>query len=137
MDRDQRRRPNNTYTEFARERVAIEPPPGRISGGVFAQVRTRVAIKPHMVSGAVCAGSNPAGGAGRDIFFEYILVGPCPDGQLGRDSMNRPSTRHFMTRCHGTRPSNRLHANLFASEPAIENPLSRGELSDGPASRAA
>src|SRR5260221_8185182 len=88
-------------------------------------------------SGAVCAGSNPAGGAAQSLFFEYILVGPCPHGQLRRDSMNRPSTRHFMTRCHGTRPPNRLHANLFARDLRERIPSQRGELPGGPASRAA
>ncbi len=99
-----------------RERVAREHRPGRQLGSVFSRVRVGAAAAPATVSGAVCAGSNPAGGAGRDIVFEYILVGPCPDGQLGRDSMNRPSTRHFMTHCHSTRPPNRLHANLFARD---------------------
>ena len=40
--------------------------------------------------------------------------------------MNRPSTRHFMTRCQGTRPSNQLHAEPARERPAIDNPPHEG-----------
>jgi hypothetical protein len=42
-----------------------------------------------------------------------------------------------MTHCHGTRPSNQVPANLLRERLAIDNPLSRAELPNGPASRAA
>jgi hypothetical protein len=85
----------------------------------------------HMVSGAVCASSNPAGGAVQKHIFEFILVLSCQVGQLGRDRVNRPSTRHFMARCPSTRPKNGLAARdlreriLFQSAPSSSYPAGR------------
>jgi len=87
-------------------------------------------------SGAVCAGSNSAAGAGQEIFRIYTRH-LFPVGQLGRDSVNRPSTRRFMTRCHRTRPSNRLPASLLARGLRERFPNSEGQSSGCPASRAA
>src|SRR5215475_14456927 len=65
-----------------------------------------VAEEP-MVSGAVCAGWNPAGGVGDDIFFEFILTKLLPVGELGQDNVSRPSTRRFVAR-----PTERLQSQV-------------------------
>ncbi len=123
---DQRQSPGAVRRSGHRERVAREHRPARPLGGVFPPVRVGAAAARGMVSGAVCAGSNPAGGAVQSLFFESILVNLFSVGQLRPDSVNRPSTRRFMTRCHSTRPSNRLPASLLARDLRERFPSQKG-----------
>ncbi len=56
----------------------------------------------------------------------YSSTTSSPVRQLRPDSVNRPSTRRFMTRCHSTPPSNRLPASLLARDLRERFPLSEG-----------
>src|SRR5258705_7352015 len=120
-----------------RERITIGNLPG-LAQVVRFRSSQWVPRRSRAWSPEPCAQVRILLGAQVKIYFSNIYSSAhVPAGSLHEDSMNTPSTRHFMTRCHDTRPPDRLHANLLARDLRERIPSQRGELPCGPASRPA